>query len=136
MRLLTYNIHKGIGGRDRRYRLGRIIEVIEHENPDLMCLQEVDRDVARSRRDNQPRMLAEYFKFDAWQYQMNVHLRDGGYGNLLLSRWPIVAIHQISLRCKNKKPRGAQIAVIDTPKSAAGGEFSSRPGRVGTALAD
>ena len=47
MRLLSYNIHKGIGGRDRRYRLERIIAVIEHENPDLICLQEVDQNVRR-----------------------------------------------------------------------------------------
>ena len=33
MRLLSYNIHKGIGGRDRRYRLERIIQVIEDEQP-------------------------------------------------------------------------------------------------------
>ena len=55
MRLLSYNIHKGIGGRDRRYRLERIIGVIEEENPDLICLQEVDRNVRRSRFDDQPR---------------------------------------------------------------------------------
>ena len=47
MRLLSYNIHKGIGGRDRRYRLERIIQVIEDQNPDLICLQEVDRHVRR-----------------------------------------------------------------------------------------
>ncbi len=45
MRLLSYNIHKGIGGRDRRYRLERIVDVIESENPDFICLQEVDRHV-------------------------------------------------------------------------------------------
>ena len=61
MRLLTYNIHKGIGGRDRLYRLPRIIEVIENENPDLLCLQEVDRGVPRSRSHDQPKLLAEHF---------------------------------------------------------------------------
>ena len=50
MRLLSYNIHKGIGGRDRRYRLARVIEVIEEENPDLLLLQEVSRDAPRSAR--------------------------------------------------------------------------------------
>ena len=45
MRLLSYNIHKGIGGRDRRYEFARVIDVIETENPDLACLQEVDRHV-------------------------------------------------------------------------------------------
>ena len=48
MRLLSYNIHKGIGGRDRRYRLERIIQVIADEHPDLVCLQEVDRNVAQN----------------------------------------------------------------------------------------
>ena len=47
MRLLSYNIHKGIGGRDRRYDIQRVIEVIEEENPDLICLQEVDHHVRR-----------------------------------------------------------------------------------------
>lgn len=116
MRLLTYNIHKGIGGRDRRYRLERVIEVIEHENPDLICLQEVDRDCPRSRHDDQPALLADYFKAEGHLFQMNVHLRQGGYGNLLLSRWPLGETHQISLRCQQKKHRGAQIAVVETPE--------------------
>ena len=41
MRLLSWNIHKGIGGRDRRYSLDRIITCIEAENPDLICLQDL-----------------------------------------------------------------------------------------------
>lgn len=114
MRLLSYNIHKGIGGRDRRYRLERIIAAIEHENPDLIGLQEVDRGCKRSRHDDQPRLLAELFAAGGHLFQLNVRSGDGGYGNLLLSRWPIVESHQISLRLERKKPRGAQIAVIHT----------------------
>jgi endonuclease/exonuclease/phosphatase family metal-dependent hydrolase len=116
MRLITYNIHKGIGGRDRRYRLERIVDVIERENPDLMCLQEVDRHVQRSRFHDQPRELAERFCAAAQMFQMNVRLKHGGYGNLVLSRWPIVEQHQISLRVRTKKPRGAQLAVVETPE--------------------
>jgi len=115
MRLLSYNIHKGIGGRDRRYRLGRIIEVLEREQPDLICLQEVDRNVRRSRFDNQPHHLAKLMSTAESMYQLNVHLKSGGYGNLLVSRWPLRTQHQISLRWKQKKPRGAQLAVIETP---------------------
>ena len=115
VRILSYNIHKGIGGRDRRYRLERIVEVIDHERPDLICLQEVDRNVRRSRFHDQPRLLAR--QFDAVSsYQMNVHLKSGGYGNLLLSRWPVVEKHHVSLRMKSKKPRGAQLAIIETPR--------------------
>jgi endonuclease/exonuclease/phosphatase family metal-dependent hydrolase len=116
MRLLSYNIHKGIGGRDRRYRLDRIIEVIEAENPDILCLQEVDHSVKRSRNHDQPRLLAETFHAVGVLYQLNVPIKTGGYGNLLLSRWPLLAHHQISLRLRWKKPRGAQLAVVATPE--------------------
>jgi endonuclease/exonuclease/phosphatase family metal-dependent hydrolase len=116
MRLLSYNIHKGIGGRDRRYRLERIIQVIEAENPDLICLQEVDRHVARSWHDDQPRKLSEALDAKAHLYQLNVRFRSGGYGNLVLSRWPLRGYHQISLRLKRRKPRGAQLAVVDSPE--------------------
>jgi endonuclease/exonuclease/phosphatase family metal-dependent hydrolase len=98
MRLLSYNIHKGIGGRDRRYRLDRIIQVIQAEDPDFICLQEVDRHLARSRHDDQPRKLSEALQATAHLYQSNVRLKSGGYGNLVLSRWPFRASQQISLR--------------------------------------
>jgi endonuclease/exonuclease/phosphatase family metal-dependent hydrolase len=117
MRLLSYNIHKGIGGRDRVYRLERIIGVIRQEDPDLICLQEVDCNVARTRHDDQPRRLAEELHANAQMYQLNVKARgEGGYGNLLLSRWPIRQSSQVSLRLNWRKPRGAQLAVIETPE--------------------
>ncbi len=116
MRLLSYNIHKGIGGRDRRYRLERIIQVIEDQNPDLICLQEVDRHVSRTRHDDQPRRLVEAFHAAAHMYQLNVKLRDGGYGNLVLSRWPFQSHHQVSLRHERRKARGAQLAVVNSPE--------------------
>lgn len=116
MRVLSYNIHKGIGGRDRRYRLERVLEVIANEEPDLICLQEVDRDVRRSRFDNQPERIGERFGFAFHLYQMNVHLKAGGYGNLMLSRWPMKSHHQIQLTRQVKKPRGAQMALIDTDR--------------------
>jgi endonuclease/exonuclease/phosphatase family metal-dependent hydrolase len=116
MRILSYNIHKGIGGRDRRYRFGRVLAVIESANPDIVCLQEVDRNVRRSRFHDQPQLLVDYFGDRQPLYQMNVRLKEGGYGNLLLSRWPMASHHQISLRHEERKPRGAQLAVLKTPE--------------------
>lgn len=115
MRLLSWNIHKGIGGRDRRYSLGRVIDVLEAENPDLVCLQEVDRLVRRSRFDDQPRLLARALRCHG-VFQENVPVGRGGYGNLVLSRWPIASRHRVSLRQGSRKPRGAQLLVVDTPE--------------------
>ena len=117
MRLLSWNIHKGIGGRDRRYALSRIIDCIEAENPDFICLQEVDRLVKRSQFDDQPRLLARYFRAHA-VYQSNVAVGDGGYGNLVLSRWPVESRHRILLRHGTRKPRGAQLLHIDSPEGS------------------
>ncbi len=116
MRLLSYNIHKGIGGRDRLYRIARIVRVIEDEHPDLICLQEVDRNVRRSRYDDQSIRLAEAFGAVGRAYQLNVPIRSGGYGNLILSRWPLRVTHSVSLRLKWRKPRAALLAVVETPE--------------------
>ena len=43
IRIVTYNIHKCIGGVDRRYDLARVVGVISHYQPDLVLLQEVVR---------------------------------------------------------------------------------------------
>jgi endonuclease/exonuclease/phosphatase family metal-dependent hydrolase len=116
MRLLSYNIHKGIGGRDRRYDLDRVCAVIEAENPDLICLQEVTSHARLTRYHDQPSLLARQFNACAHCFQLNVHYRAGGYGNLLLSRWPIRERHHVSLRKTWRKPRGAQLAIVDTPE--------------------
>jgi endonuclease/exonuclease/phosphatase family metal-dependent hydrolase len=115
VRLLSWNIHKGIGGRDRRYSLDRIIACIEAENPDVICLQEVDRLVPRSRRVDQPRLLGRYFRCHS-VFQPNVHVGTGVYGNLVLSRWPVESRHRITLRQAGRKPRGAQLLLVDTPE--------------------
>jgi len=114
MRLVSYNIHKGIGGRDRLYRLERVVRVIEHEQPDLVCLQEVDRNVRRSQKERQPHLLARHFGFES-AFQLNHRLRRGGYGNLVLSRWPISERHDISLRLGSRKNRAAQVVAVRTP---------------------
>ncbi|MFM8578369.1 MAG: endonuclease/exonuclease/phosphatase family protein [Planctomycetaceae bacterium] len=115
MRLLSWNIHKGIGGRDRRYSLARIMDCIESQNPDLFALQEVDRHVGRSRHDDQPRLLARHLGFQS-AYQSVVSVGRGGYGNLILSRWDVGSRHRVSLRLGGRKPRGAQLLVVETPE--------------------
>ncbi len=115
MRLLSWNIHKGIGGRDRRYALQRIIDCIDHEQPDLVCLQEVDRLVGRSQFDDQPRLLGQSLNLQS-TFQANVSVANGTYGNLILSRWAVGSTHRISLKRGIRKARGAQLVHVETPE--------------------
>lgn len=116
IRLLTYNIHKAIGGRDRRCRIDRTIAVIAEQKPDIVCLQEVTRNARRTQCQHQPRLLAEALQMPQVLYQMNVHYRQGGYGNLLLCRWEVVSQQALCLRQRQRKPRGAQLAVVNSPQ--------------------
>jgi endonuclease/exonuclease/phosphatase family metal-dependent hydrolase len=103
--LLTYNIHKGIGGVDRRYHLDRVIEAIAHCEPDIVLLQEVDDGVPRSRRDRQVNLLADGLSLPHRAYQRNVILREGHYGNAILSRFPLYDIRHLELTIPLKKRR-------------------------------
>lgn len=120
MRVLSYNIHKGIGGRDRRYRPERVLAAIAREEPDVICLQEVDRNVRRTQFHDQPEMFSEILgaKFGLAEhvYQLNVPIAEGGYGNLILSRYPLETRHNVCLRRGWRKPRGAQVVIVSTPQ--------------------
>lgn len=109
-RLLSYNIHKGIGGVDRRYDLGRIVETIKHCDPDVAFLQEVDDGVPRSRQHAQAELLADATGLEHFTYQRNVSLRVGHYGNAILSRYPLEDPVHIDLTVRPKKKRGALVA--------------------------
>ncbi|MHC4840716.1 MAG: endonuclease/exonuclease/phosphatase family protein [Planctomycetota bacterium] len=115
MRLLTYNIHKGIGGRDRRYRLQRIVDVIREVNAEIVCLQEVDRNVRRSRFDDQPALLGQALEIEQVAFQLNHEIKNGGYGNCTLSSFPIKFSEDICLRINKRKNRRALVTLIETP---------------------
>ena len=64
---------------------------------------------------DQPALLAHWLNAANSLYQLNVPHREGGYGNLILSRWPFQTHQHVSLRFHQRKPRGAQLVVVSTP---------------------
>ena len=91
LRVLSYNIHKCIGGVDRRYDPTRVVEVIHRLDPDVVMLQEVDDGVPRSNHDRQVDVLGEQLGMHYRTWFPNVEVRGGGhYGNAILSRYPIL----------------------------------------------
>ncbi len=119
-KLLTYNIHKGIGGIDRKYSLDRIVQVLAHYSPDIALLQEVDDGVPRSDGDRQVDLLASRLGYADSAYQPNVILRKGQYGNAILSRFPITDAMDCDLTVGPKKRRRAQIARLRVPDASDG----------------
>ena len=108
--VITYNIHKGIGGVDRRYRLERVVETLAHYRPAVVMLQEVDDGVPRSRRDRQIDLLSDALELPHRAFQPNVRLKQGHYGNAILSRFPLDDVRHLELTIPMKKRRRALLA--------------------------
>jgi endonuclease/exonuclease/phosphatase family metal-dependent hydrolase len=113
LRVLSYNIHKCIGGVDRRYEPGRVIDVIRKLDTDVVMLQEVDAGVSRSRGDRQVELLGDELGLPHRAWYPNVDVRGGGqYGNAILSRYPLIESSNIDLTLRFKKARSALHGVI------------------------
>lgn len=107
---MTWNIH-GAFGRNPRFDLARVIEIILRADPDVIALQEVD-----SRRSGDD-------TFAVLRAQLGSHgvgaasivTADGEYGQLLVSRWPMheTAVQDISYG--EREPRRAIRTRIATP---------------------
>lgn len=87
LRVLSYNIHHGAGV-DGKLDLERIARVIRYSKPDLVALQEVDRNVKRTNVVDQPEELAKLCEMHV-VFGANIDLQGGEYGNAILSRFPI-----------------------------------------------
>ena len=110
LRVLTWNVHKCIGGVDRKYRPERVVEVIAHYAPDIALLQEVDEGVKRSSFHRQVDHLGDALGMRHRGYGPNVKVGLGRYGNAILSRWPLFDVRNHDLTLRLKKRRGALFA--------------------------
>jgi endonuclease/exonuclease/phosphatase family metal-dependent hydrolase len=106
IKVMTYNIHSGLG-RDRLYRLDRVIEAIKNEDPDIVALQEVDNNLGRSNRENQSKIIGDELKMH-YHHCVNHHIENGEYGITTLSRFPMINAerHDLSFRFR-LQPRGS-----------------------------
>src|SRR5438477_11751971 len=115
VRVVTWNIHKGIGGVDRRYRLERVVKVLHDLSPDLALLQEVSDDLPRSRFHDQAEMLSEALGMRHMAFHPEHRFNISGYGNAILSRWPLFDVHHLDLTVGRKKRRCVLIARARAP---------------------
>jgi endonuclease/exonuclease/phosphatase family metal-dependent hydrolase len=129
MRIVTYNIHYGVG-RDGYHDLDRIADAID--GADVIALQEVERFWPRSGMVDQPQELGKRLPDYWWVYGPNVDLHSATafpgeasrqrrqFGNMLLSRTPLLGSENVRLPRLQSEPRsmrrGALEAIATSPR--------------------
>ena len=113
VRVMTWNIH-GAVGRNPRFDLARVVELIKRRDPDIVALQEVDSRRFAKGVDS---------PFAVLQQALGTHgigaksivTADGEYGQALISRWPLRATEIRDISYREREPRRAIRADIETP---------------------
>jgi endonuclease/exonuclease/phosphatase family metal-dependent hydrolase len=106
LRVVSWNIHKGIGGFDRRYDIGRVTQLLVQQQPDIALLQEVAEGLPRARHDDQLVLLSEALGLPHVVYGREHRFRVGGYGNAILSRYHLTDEQHVDLTVGKYKKRG------------------------------
>jgi endonuclease/exonuclease/phosphatase family metal-dependent hydrolase len=116
LRMVTYNIHK-CRGFDRRVRPDRIAAVLQELKADVLALQEVVNAPDGLPRYDQAHELARALPEFGWSFGANRPLEGGTYGNMTLTRLPLLHSRNHDLSHGERERRGA----LQTDLDAGGG---------------
>jgi endonuclease/exonuclease/phosphatase family metal-dependent hydrolase len=109
--VLSYNIHECVGS-DRQRNPARIAEVINRSEAQIIGLQEVHSDASGAEELHQMNYLAAATGLQAIPGPA-VERRNGHYGNVLLTSYKVLAVHNLNLSYPGREPRGAIDAELE-----------------------
>lgn len=120
LRLVTYNIHKGVRGFGPlgRLEIHNLRGALQGLNADIICLQEVrgfNTQQARRFTTWPQGTQAEYLRPHGYYcvYTSNAVTRHGEHGNALISRWPIIKVQHEDVSDHKLEQRGLLHVIID-----------------------
>ncbi|MCG6890875.1 MAG: endonuclease/exonuclease/phosphatase family protein [Gammaproteobacteria bacterium] len=133
MKIVSYNIHYAIG-KDDRYDLQRVTTAVAAA--DIIALQEVERYYDTPQSPSQPEDIAALLPEHYWVYDASFDIdcserqadgriinRRRQHGQMLLSRWPIIAkryfaLPRVYIDNEFNMQMGVLEGIIDTPLGA------------------
>ena len=114
-RILTYNVHRCIGG-DRRLDVGRVAGVIAALEPDIVALQELDVGRARTGGVDQAHEIARRLDM-ACHFNAALRVEEEQYGDAILTSYPERLVKAGPLPALDRglalEPRGALWIAVD-----------------------
>jgi endonuclease/exonuclease/phosphatase family metal-dependent hydrolase len=122
VRVATYNIHRALGC-DNRLEVGRIVEVIETLDADVIALQELETPEVQTSAELLDRLTEVGYEAVLGPTILSAQ---HSYGNALLTRLPVLSCTRVDISVDHREPRGlidVQLGVVSgaSPSAPAGG---------------
>ncbi|PWK14478.1 endonuclease/exonuclease/phosphatase family protein [Tumebacillus permanentifrigoris] len=115
LKVATYNIHIGKDA-ENNLNLEETIQALQATGADIIGLQEVERHSPRSKFEDQPRLISEALGLN-YHFESALTVGPFEFGNVLLSRYPILATERIELKSR-KEDRVALLATLQVQGQA------------------
>lgn len=113
IRLISYNIHSGIGT-DRRKDYARINEFLQQMEADIVLLQEMNAGFHDSEVEDVRTICGGRFKH--FLAGKTIQRSTGWYGNAILSRFPIADHNIVDISLPDRQPRNIMEVFFETPE--------------------
>lgn len=114
MRVLTYNIHSGVGT-DQVQDYWRIGQLLKARKIDIALLQEMDtRDGARDSAQDVQDICSDHFS--CLTASPAITEPQGWYGNAILTRYPVISSKTVDVSQQGFQPRNIQEVVVRTER--------------------
>jgi len=120
IKVLSYNIHKGVASGGRRWVLREIRALLQDMDLDLVFLQEIVgkyRSVLKKEPDHSGSQF-EYLADALWpehRYGQNAAVGGGHHGNAILTRFPISSSENLNISTNRHEKRGILHTAIQSP---------------------
>ncbi|QJE97767.1 endonuclease/exonuclease/phosphatase family protein [Luteolibacter luteus] len=101
LRVMTYNIHSCVGI-DGKIRPERVARVINHFDPDIVAVQEVDAHRSRSRGHDQAQLIADHLRM-THVFQTMLEEEKERYGIAVFARFPFKILKAAHLTPADRK---------------------------------
>ncbi len=124
LRVLTYNIHKGFGWRNKKFTLHQMRDAIRKVDPDVVFIQEIHgahRGHEGKIADWPDLTQFEFLAEELWPhfiYGKNAIYPHGHHGNAILSRYEILSSENIDISESSYESRGLLHATIRIDRSS------------------
>lgn len=112
LRLLSYNLHHG-EGTDGKVDLPRIADYIKAQTPDVVFLQEIDRNCTRSGKVEQAAELGRLTGLTP-VFAKFMNFQGGEYGQAILTKFPVQHSRTVELPA-GSEPRSSAVATVKAP---------------------